>query len=209
MAADARCSRQAIGRFRRNERPVLPVSTTARRGAAACCAVVALCAAPAGTALADPQPEPEPTPADQPAATPAPEGALHNITYRARIDGLARRATISYRFSDTEVQSADPSMLPGRVFEAQAVLSHPSKAGMRVAIDLPYSANLHCEIEVDDEVVAQADTFVAPRLTRPKDDPDYGALLCGAPVTDTAATVPVDPTVSSPADAASPTGTTE
>ena len=58
-------------------------------------------------------------------------------------------------------------------------------------------------------MVAQADTFVAPRLTRPKDDPDYGALLCGAPVTDTAATVPVDPTVSSPADAASPTGTTE
>ena len=56
------------------------------------------------------------------------------------------------------------------------------QANMRVSIEWPYSANLHCEILVDDAVVAQADDFIAPRVTAQKDDPDYGALTCEAPV---------------------------
>jgi hypothetical protein len=53
---------------------------------------------------------------------------------------------------------------------------------MRISIQWPYSANLHCEILVDDEIVIQADQFIAPRLTPAKDDPDYGAMNCGAPL---------------------------
>ena len=36
---------------------------------------------------------------------------------------------------------------------------------------------------VDDEIVAQADQFVAPRLTPQRQDPGYGVLSCGS-VTD-------------------------
>ena len=43
---------------------------------------------------------------------------LHNVIYRARVTGLARGALIGYRISDTQVNSADPTMLPGRNFEA-------------------------------------------------------------------------------------------
>ncbi len=107
---------------------------------------------------------------------------LHNVTYRARVDGLARGALITYKINDTQVTSADPAMLPGRIFEANAVLADPALAGMQVSIQWPYSANLHCEILVDDATVAQADTFIAPRLTPARDDPDYGALECGAPL---------------------------
>ncbi|MBV9515173.1 MAG: hypothetical protein JO280_14220, partial [Mycobacteriaceae bacterium] len=42
-----------------------------------------------------------------------------------------------------------------------------------------------CEILVDDVVVAQAEHFVAPRALPVKDDPDYGALTCEAPVSGT------------------------
>ena len=73
-------------------------------------------------------------------------------------------------------------MLPGRTFEATGILTDPKQAGMRISIQWPYSANLHCEILVDDEIVIQADQFIAPRLTPAKDDPDYGAMNCGAPL---------------------------
>ena len=106
----------------------------------------------------------------------------HNITYRARITGLARGALIGFRISDTQVNSANPTMLPGRIFEATGILTDPKQAGMRISIQWPYSANLHCEILVDDEIVIQADQFIAPRLTPAKDDPDYGAMNCGAPL---------------------------
>lgn len=109
---------------------------------------------------------------------------LHNVTYRARIDGIARGALITYKVNDTQVNTSDPTMLPGRIFEANAVLSDPSLAGMRVSIQWPYSANLHCEILVDDNIVAQADDFIGPRLTPANDDPDYGALTCGASLVD-------------------------
>jgi hypothetical protein len=73
-------------------------------------------------------------------------------------------------------------MLPGRTFEANAVLANPQQAGMQVSIQWPYSANLHCEILVDDAVSAQADQFIAPRLLPASNDPGYGVLTCGAPV---------------------------
>lgn len=107
---------------------------------------------------------------------------LHNVTYRARIDGISRGALITYKVNDTQVNSSDPTMLPGRTFEANAVLEDPTLAGMRVSIQWPYSANLHCEILVDDNLVAQADQFIGPRLTPANEDPDYGALTCGAPL---------------------------
>ncbi len=49
----------------------------------------------------------------------------HNVTYRARVDGLARGALVTYRISDSQVSTADPTMLPGRTFEATALLSDP------------------------------------------------------------------------------------
>lgn len=126
------------------------------------------------TAWADPEPEPDPAPAAG--------QTLHNVIYRARIDGVSRNATIRYRFDDGSVQTAEPTMLPGRVFEATGVVSDPSLAGMTVQIDWPYSANLHCEILVDDATVAQADDFVAPRALPVRDDPLFGLLQCGASV---------------------------
>ena len=112
----------------------------------------------------------------------ADDAAQHNVTYRARIDGLARGAVITYRLSDAQINSAVPTMLPGRTFEATAVLTDPKQAGMRISIQWPYSANLHCEILVDDEIVVQADQVINPRLTPSREDPDYGAMNCGAPL---------------------------
>ena len=106
----------------------------------------------------------------------------HNVTYRARVSGLARGALIGFRISDTQINNANPTMLPGRTFEATGILTDPKEAGMRISIQWPYSASLHCEILVDDELVVQADQFIAPRLTPAKDDPDYGAMNCGAPL---------------------------
>lgn len=131
----------------------------------------------------------------------------HNITYRARVDGIARGALISYRISDTQVNSANPTMLPGRTFETTAVLTDPKEAGMRISIQWPYSANLHCEILVDDQLFVQASQFISPRLTPAKDDPDFGAINCGAPLSNAygaPAAVPPDDGVPAipPADAA-------
>jgi hypothetical protein len=111
-----------------------------------------------------------------------PDAVQHNVTYRARVDGLARGALITYRINDTQVSSTDPTMLPGRTFEATAVLSDADEAGMRISIQWPYSANLVCEILVDEQTVAAASTFISPRVVPVRDDPDYGALTCGAPL---------------------------
>ncbi|HZQ33201.1 MAG TPA: hypothetical protein VFB19_15870 [Mycobacterium sp.] len=111
-----------------------------------------------------------------------PQPVLHNVTYKARVDGVSRGAEITYAAQDNQTQTANPTMLPGRDFEADTVLPATAQATMRVSIQWPYSANLHCEILVDDAVVAQAEHFVAPRALPVKDDPDYGALTCEAPV---------------------------
>jgi hypothetical protein len=107
---------------------------------------------------------------------------LHNVTYRARVDGVSRGALIIYKINDAQTESANPTMLPGRTFEANTVLSDPGQAGMQVSVEWPYSANLHCEILVDDATTAQADQFIAPRFLPARDDPNYGVLSCGAPI---------------------------
>lgn len=117
-----------------------------------------------------------------PAIATADEPIQHNITYRARVDGLARGAEIYYRISDEQANSANPTMLPGRTFETTGVLTDPKTAGMRISIQWPYSANLTCEILIDDEIVTQASQFISPRLTPVRNDPDYGAMNCGAPL---------------------------
>ncbi|MGZ8803248.1 MAG: hypothetical protein ACXWZL_11730 [Mycobacterium sp.] len=150
------------------------------------------------TALANPDPQPE-------VETPAPEQELlHNVTYRARVDGVSRGATITYRAEGDQLQTANPTMVPGREFEVNAVLPASQVANLRVSIDWPYSANLHCEILVDDAVVAQADDFIAPRVLPQRDDPDYAALTCEAPVSGLANTVPVDPAAPAPPEGQPP-----
>ena len=140
---------------------------------------------------------------NQDAGNQEPDGAqdvfLHNVVYRARVTGLARGALVGYRISDTQINSADPTMLPGRTFEATGTLTDPKEAGMRISIQWPYSASLHCEILVDDQLVIQADQFIAPRLMPAKDDPDYGAMNCGAPLSN-ATGIPLAPEDLPPGD---------
>ncbi|MGZ5391539.1 MAG: hypothetical protein ACXWD3_06745 [Mycobacterium sp.] len=130
------------------------------------------------TALAQPVTETEPQPAPDAAA---PE-VLHNVVYRARADGTSRDAVVAYKMDDANVTSAQPTLLPGQTFEVNTVLDDPKLAGMQLTIGWPYGSNLHCEILVDDQIVAQADQFIAPRFFRVKDDPLYGTLQCGAPL---------------------------
>jgi hypothetical protein len=70
--------------------------------------------------------------------------------------------------------------LPGRVFEANTVLADPQKAGMQILLHWPYSANVHCEIDVDDNIATQVDRMVAPVPNH--GDPVNGVLQCGAPL---------------------------
>jgi hypothetical protein len=137
--------------------------------------LAALLAAPAASA----QP---PGPGTEVQPAPAEPEILHNVVYRARADGTSRGAVVAYRMDDENVNSAQPTLLPGQTFEINAVLTDPAQAGMELSIEWPYGSNLHCEILVDDQIVAKADQFIAPRLFRPKDDPLYGVLQCGAPL---------------------------
>lgn len=149
-----------------------------------------LTVAPLGTgvAYADPELPPGPDATEQSAESPAPppEGQVpdlgpgpYNVVYRARVDGVSRGATINYAIADDQVNTANPTMVPGRIFEATGVVSDVQKAGMQVSIQWPYSASLHCEILANDQIVAQADQFIAPRLTPQRNDPGYGVLSCG------------------------------
>ncbi|MCK0173295.1 MULTISPECIES: hypothetical protein [Mycobacteriaceae] len=168
------------------------------RGLAAGAAVVTLAGGylsnPA-VAAADPELQPEPA-VD---ATPAPE-VLHNVVYRARIDGVSRGATIVYAAENDQTLTANPTMVPGRVFEVNTVLPATEVASMKVSVQWPYSANLHCEVLVDDQLVAQADDFVAPRFL--PQDPDYAVLTCEAPVG--APPAPIDPAAPPPPEPADP-----
>lgn len=156
-------------------------STRCGRLAVVSLASAAICmplftAASAGADPAPPSPVTDaPTGPDTPQFAPGP----HNVTYRARVDGVSRGTMVTYRITDTSMNSANPTLIPGESFESTAVLDDPKKAGMQVSIQWPYSASLHCEILVDDQVVAQADQFVGPRLTPQHQDPGYGVLSCG------------------------------
>jgi hypothetical protein len=108
---------------------------------------------------------------------------LHNVTYIARIDGVAPGSQATFMINDTQTNTAPLSSVPGNAFQANAVLGDPKKAGMQVAIRWPYSANVHCEIDIDDNVAAQVDQFVRP--VQGSTDPMNGVLPCGAPLTNT------------------------
>jgi hypothetical protein len=113
--------------------------------------------------------------------TPTPALAeLHNVTYIARIDGVAPGSQATFMINDTQTNTAPLSSVPGNAFQANAVLADPAKAGMQVEIRWPYSANVHCEIDVDDNVAAQVDQFVRP--VQGSTDPMNGVLPCGAPL---------------------------
>ncbi len=90
------------------------------------------------TALADPEGPPQPDPAAQ-----GDQEVLHNIVYRARVDGVSRGATVTYAAEGDQTQTANPTMIPGRIFEANTVLPASKQATMRLSIEWPYSANLH------------------------------------------------------------------
>jgi hypothetical protein len=105
---------------------------------------------------------------------------LHNITYVARVDGVAPGSTATFITADNQTNMAQLSTMPGNTFQANAVLPDPHHAGMQVTVKWPYSANAHCEIDVDDKVFVQVDQVVhpAPGST----DPMNGVLPCGAPL---------------------------
>ena len=145
--------------------------------AAALATVIAGSQLTPATALADPEGPLQPNPAAQ-----GDQEVLHNIVYRARVDGVSRGATVTYAAEGDQTQTANPTMITGRIFEANTVLPASKQANMRLSIEWPYSANLTCEILVDDALVAKAENFIAPRVVPVKDDPDYGALTCEAPV---------------------------
>jgi hypothetical protein len=105
---------------------------------------------------------------------------LHNITYVARVDGLAPGSVATFITAEKQTNMGQLSTIPGNAFQADAVLADPHLAGMQVAVKWPYSANVHCEIDVDNQVFIQVDQVVhpAPGST----DPMNGVLSCGAPL---------------------------
>ncbi|MGC2652161.1 MAG: hypothetical protein WA317_00860 [Mycobacterium sp.] len=104
---------------------------------------------------------------------------LHNVTYVARVDGIAPGSTATFLINDNQTSTTNLSSL-GNSFEANTVLADPTKAGLQVAVHFPYSANVHCEIDVDDNVATQLDQVVKP--TQNNNDPANGVLACGAPL---------------------------
>ncbi len=103
---------------------------------------------------------------------------LHNITYVARVDGLAPGTTATFITGDKQTNMAPLGVMTGNAFEADAVLADPHQAGMQVSVKWPYSANVHCEIDVDHNVLIQVDQVVRP--VPGSTDPMNGVLPCGA-----------------------------
>jgi hypothetical protein len=103
---------------------------------------------------------------------------LHNITYRARIDALTTGSQATFVINGGQTNTTGLPSVPGNVFEANTVLPDPQQAGMKIVLHFPYSANVHCEIDVDDNVASQVDQFVKPAAGNA--DPMNGVLQCGA-----------------------------
>jgi hypothetical protein len=105
---------------------------------------------------------------------------LHNITYIARIEGVAPGSQATFVTNTSQTNTAGLSSMPGNAFQANAVLADPNQAGMQVSIRWPYAANVYCEIDVDDHVATQVDHFVQP--VPGSTDSTNGVLPCGAPL---------------------------
>ena len=84
----------------------------------------------AGPQFSDPLADPDAGPTGpQTEIQPAPGDQLkHNITYRARADGTSRGAVVAYKIDDVNVNSEQPTLLPGFTFEVNTVLDDPKKA---------------------------------------------------------------------------------
>ncbi|MEB3050606.1 hypothetical protein KV112_12785 [Mycolicibacter sp. MYC123] len=111
---------------------------------------------------------------------PAPASAaeeLHNVTYIARVDAWTTGSVVTFMRNDTETASADLDGF-GAPFEANTVMADPSKAGMVIRLKFPTTANVHCEIKVDDVTTVKSDRFV--NTWGNTNDPHVGAMLCGA-----------------------------
>src|SRR5689334_18915076 len=85
---------------------------------------------------------------------------LHNITYRARIDALTTGSQATFVINGGQTTTTGLPSMPGNVFEANTVLPDPQQAGLRIVLRFPYAANVHCEIDVDDNVFTQTDQMV-------------------------------------------------
>jgi hypothetical protein len=109
-----------------------------------------------------------------PVISPQARADLHNIAYRARIDALTTGSQAIFVTGAGRTSSTNLPSMPGNAFEANAVLPDPQQAGMQILLHFPYSANVHCEIDVDDNVFTQVDQFVQPAPGNP------GMLQCGA-----------------------------
>ncbi|MDR3657913.1 MAG: hypothetical protein P4L48_20315 [Mycobacterium sp.] len=105
---------------------------------------------------------------------------LHNITYRARIDGVTTGSQATFVINGGQANTAGLSPLSGNVFEADTVLADPQQAGLQIVLHWPYSAKVHCEIDADDNVFTQADQVVRPAPGNA--GPTNGVLACGAPL---------------------------
>lgn len=105
---------------------------------------------------------------------------LHNVTYRARIDGVTTGSQATFVINGGQTNTTGLSSLPGNAFEANTVLPDPRQASMQIVLHWPYSANVHCEIDVDDNLFAQVDQFVRP--VPGNAGPMNGVLQCGAPL---------------------------
>ena len=106
------------------------------------------------------------------------DGSAHNITYPARIDALTTGSQVTFVINGGQTTTTGLSSTPGNVFEADTVLADPQEAGLRIVLHWPYSANVHCEIDVDDNIGTQVDRMVAPVPS--SSDPMNGVLACGA-----------------------------
>ncbi|WIM88814.1 hypothetical protein PT015_04825 [Candidatus Mycobacterium wuenschmannii] len=104
----------------------------------------------------------------------------HNITYIARVDGVAPGSQATFITAENQTNMAQLSALPGNAFQASAVLPDPRHAGMQVAVKWPYGANVHCEIDVDDKIFVQVDQQAHPAPGSA--DPMNGVVACGAPL---------------------------
>src|SRR6185437_6728434 len=76
--------------------------------------------------------------------------AQHHLHRASRRRGAGSTAT--FITADNQTNMAQLSTMPGSAFQANAVLPDPHHAGMQVAVKWQYSANVHCEIDVDDKV---------------------------------------------------------
>jgi hypothetical protein len=102
----------------------------------------------------------------------------HNITYIAKVDSPISGGRAIYMVNDTYTATA-PLSATGREFTANTMLADPNKAGMQVSIPWPYSGNVHCEIDVDDNVATLVDQFVTSTPGY-RDPNSYGVVACGA-----------------------------